>query len=45
LNDADERRRWSQIGIDRANDFAWDAVMERYESVYAEILARNGGRR
>ena len=34
LQNANERELWRQRGLERAQDFSWDTVCQRYEEVY-----------
>jgi len=40
LEDAARRADFSRRGLERARDFAWDAVAARYEAIYEAAIAR-----
>lgn len=40
LQDAPERVHLTELGVQRANDYSWESVVERYEGIYADLLAR-----
>ncbi len=44
LGDAEERSRLGQAGRERAADFAWDRICDRYEQAYALARQRWEGR-
>src|SRR5262249_4304362 len=38
LQDEDRRRRFEELGFERAQTYSWDRIAERYETVYESIL-------
>ena len=39
LNDKQAREKWTAVGLERVQEFAWDHIVDQYEKVYAEIKA------
>ena len=42
LQSTEERERLRTVGLERVQEFAWDHIIDQYEVVYSEILARRG---
>ncbi len=42
LQDASERSRYRQSGLERARDFSWERIVDQYERVYAETARKRG---
>ena len=39
LTDADKRKQWGDIGLERSRTFSWETVLDQYEQVYREMTA------
>lgn len=42
LQSSEERNRLSALGLERSQEFAWDHIVDQYEAVYQQTMAKRG---